>query len=266
MFPVLSEAARGERITVGQGYYEQVALPIGIALLILTGVGPLIAWRKASVAQLRAALRGAGGRGPGVDRARSLLLTDVGSNWAAAATVVAGVFVTACIAGEFWRGMQVRHALGGVSWPGALFSHGRAQPAPLRRLHRPPGHRRPVHRHRGLQGLRHRGRHRAARGPARHGRPATPWSTRARAASRARTRPVTSVRLGVYDGDHRHRDPHPRHRTSSRSTRPAPPTSPSTPGPSRDLYVVLEPAGGRRARPALGVRQSPGPVDLDRRA
>ena len=40
----------------------------------------------------------------------------------AAATVVAGVFVTACIVGEFWRGMKVRHALGGVSWPGSLFS------------------------------------------------------------------------------------------------------------------------------------------------
>ena len=40
MFPILSEAARGERITVGQGYYEQVATPIGIALLVLTGVGP----------------------------------------------------------------------------------------------------------------------------------------------------------------------------------------------------------------------------------
>ena len=48
MFPVLSEAARGEKITVGQGYYNQVAAPIGIALLMLTGVGPLIAWRKAS--------------------------------------------------------------------------------------------------------------------------------------------------------------------------------------------------------------------------
>ncbi|TKB75131.1 MAG: hypothetical protein E8D45_07925, partial [Nitrospira sp.] len=47
MFPVLSEAVRGEKITVGEGYYEQVALPIGVALLILTGVGPLVAWRKA---------------------------------------------------------------------------------------------------------------------------------------------------------------------------------------------------------------------------
>jgi cytochrome c-type biogenesis protein CcmF len=121
MFPVLSEAARGERITVGQGYYEQVAVPIGLALLILTGVGPLIAWRKASAAQLRRRFVV-----PVVVALASIvpiaLVTDLGSNWVAAATVVAGVFVTACILGEFWRGMRVRHALGGVSWPGSLFS------------------------------------------------------------------------------------------------------------------------------------------------
>jgi cytochrome c-type biogenesis protein CcmF len=121
MFPILSEAARGERITVGQGYYEQVALPIGIALLILTGVGPLIAWRKASVAQLRRRFTV-----PVAVAVASIaplaLLTHAGESWPALLTIVAGVFVTACIAGEFWRGTRVRHALGGVSWPGALFS------------------------------------------------------------------------------------------------------------------------------------------------
>ena len=36
--------------------------------------------------------------------------------------MIAGVFVAACIAGELWRGLRVRHALGGVSWPGAFLS------------------------------------------------------------------------------------------------------------------------------------------------
>ena len=119
MFPILSEAARGRRITVGQGYYEQVATPIAIALLVLTGVGPLIAWRKSSAAQLRRRFVV-----PLAVAAASIvplaLLTDMTSNWAASAVAVAGVFVVACITGEFWRGMRVRHALGGVSWPGAL--------------------------------------------------------------------------------------------------------------------------------------------------
>ncbi|WP_217923842.1 heme lyase CcmF/NrfE family subunit [Miltoncostaea oceani] len=121
VFPIISEALRGERITVGQGYFNQVALPIGIALLVLTGVGPLIAWRKSSPAQLRRRFVG-----PIVVAAVAavplLVLTDLRNSPAAAATIIAGVFVTACITGEFWRGMKVRHALGGVSWPGSLTS------------------------------------------------------------------------------------------------------------------------------------------------
>jgi cytochrome c-type biogenesis protein CcmF len=121
MFPILTEAARGERITVGQGYYDQVALPIGAALLVLTGIGPLIAWRKASPAQLRrrfvAPLAIAAAAALPL-----LLLTDLSESWTASLVVVAGVFVTACIGGEVWRGLRVRHALGGVSWPGAFAS------------------------------------------------------------------------------------------------------------------------------------------------
>jgi cytochrome c-type biogenesis protein CcmF len=121
MFPILSEAARGQRITVGQGYYDQVALPIGAALLVLTGVGPLIAWRKASPAQLRRRFAAPLGLA-GAAAAPLLLLTDLARSWTAALVVVAGVFVVACIGGEVWRGLRVRHALGGVSWPGALVS------------------------------------------------------------------------------------------------------------------------------------------------
>jgi cytochrome c-type biogenesis protein CcmF len=121
MFPILTEAARGQRITVGQGYYDQVALPIGAALLVLTGVGPLIAWRKASPAQLRRRFTT-----PLVIAAAAavplLALTDLSQSWPAALIVIAGVFVVACIGGEVWRGLRVRHALGGVSWPGALVS------------------------------------------------------------------------------------------------------------------------------------------------
>jgi cytochrome c-type biogenesis protein CcmF len=121
IFPILSEAVRGERITVGQGYYEQVALPIGLALLFLTGVGPLIPWRKASPAQLRRrflaplVVAGAGA-------VLLALLTPAWERWAAGLTFTLAIFVTACIVGEFWRGTQVRHALGGISWPGALIS------------------------------------------------------------------------------------------------------------------------------------------------
>ncbi len=48
MFPMISELVRGEKITVGPPFFNQVMVPIALALLVLTGICPLIAWRKAS--------------------------------------------------------------------------------------------------------------------------------------------------------------------------------------------------------------------------
>jgi cytochrome c-type biogenesis protein CcmF len=53
MFPTLSESVRGERLTVGPPFYNKWMLPIGLALLLLTGIGPLLAWRKSTVANLK---------------------------------------------------------------------------------------------------------------------------------------------------------------------------------------------------------------------
>ncbi|MBA3950103.1 MAG: heme lyase CcmF/NrfE family subunit, partial [Acidobacteria bacterium] len=53
MFPTLSEAVTGERITVGPPFFDQWMLPIGLMLLALTGIGPLMGWRKSSIANLR---------------------------------------------------------------------------------------------------------------------------------------------------------------------------------------------------------------------
>lgn len=48
VFPILSEWVTGEKITVSMPFFNAVNLPLGLALLILTGVCPLIAWRKSS--------------------------------------------------------------------------------------------------------------------------------------------------------------------------------------------------------------------------
>jgi cytochrome c-type biogenesis protein CcmF len=53
MFPTLSEATTGERITVGPPFFNKWMVPIGLVLLFLTGVGPLIAWRRATASHLR---------------------------------------------------------------------------------------------------------------------------------------------------------------------------------------------------------------------
>tara|TARA_A100001037_G_C15152527_1_gene640421 strand:+ start:1797 stop:3767 length:1971 start_codon:yes stop_codon:yes gene_type:complete len=48
IFPVISEAIRGEKITVGAPFFNQVNVPIGLILLFLTGVGPMLVWRRTS--------------------------------------------------------------------------------------------------------------------------------------------------------------------------------------------------------------------------
>ncbi len=51
-YPLLSEAFRGYKVMVGPSFYNQINVPLGIALLFLMGICPLIAWRKASVSHL----------------------------------------------------------------------------------------------------------------------------------------------------------------------------------------------------------------------
>ncbi len=53
LFPIISEAVRGIKITVGPPFFNQVNVPIALALLFLTAVCPLIAWRKASARNLQ---------------------------------------------------------------------------------------------------------------------------------------------------------------------------------------------------------------------
>ncbi len=55
LFPVISEAVTGEKISVDAPFFNRVNIPIAMFLLLLTGVGPLIAWRKSSVESLKRA-------------------------------------------------------------------------------------------------------------------------------------------------------------------------------------------------------------------
>ena len=53
LFPVISEYATGEKISLDKEWFNQLMIPIGLFLLILTGVGPLFAWRRTSTDSLR---------------------------------------------------------------------------------------------------------------------------------------------------------------------------------------------------------------------
>jgi len=105
MFPTLSEAVTGHRLTIATPFYNKWMAPVGLVLLFLTGVGPLLAWRKSTAANLRrqffwpvAAAVATGG-----------VLSAVGLRfWASGLCFALCAFVTATIAQEFWRGGAVR--------------------------------------------------------------------------------------------------------------------------------------------------------------
>ncbi len=105
MFPTLSEAVTGERLTMGPPFFNQWMAPVGLALLFLTGVGPLLAWRKSTFSSMRlqfqwpilAALLVGGGL-----RALGVSIWPAGLNFALCA------FVAVALLQEFWRGARVR--------------------------------------------------------------------------------------------------------------------------------------------------------------
>ena len=53
LFPVLSEWVQGTKVTVGPPFFNRVNIPVALLLLLLTAVGPLLAWRRTSVESLK---------------------------------------------------------------------------------------------------------------------------------------------------------------------------------------------------------------------
>jgi cytochrome c-type biogenesis protein CcmF len=117
LFPILSEAVRGSKITVGPPFFNRVNVPLGLLLLALTGIGPLIAWRKASAANLRrqfVAPLTAGGATLVV-----LLAAGVRDLYPVMTFTLAG-FVAGTVLQEFYRGIRARRRMHGESVPVAF--------------------------------------------------------------------------------------------------------------------------------------------------
>ena len=104
LFPVLSEWVQGSKISVGPPFFNKVTVPIALFLLLLTGVGPLLAWRKTSFDALRRnfAWPLGGGLVAGIV-AFIFGFRDVYSLMC----LILGVFVTLTISSEFYRGARV---------------------------------------------------------------------------------------------------------------------------------------------------------------
>jgi cytochrome c-type biogenesis protein CcmF len=112
LFPILSELVRGSKITVGPPFFNRVNIPLGLLLLGLTGIGPLIAWRKASAANLRRQFITP--VASGLVALAVLLILGVRDFYAVTALALAG-FVAGTVAQEFYRGIRARRRMHGES-------------------------------------------------------------------------------------------------------------------------------------------------------
>ena len=114
LFPILSELVRGSKITVGPPFFNRVNVPLGLLLLGLTGIGPLIAWRKASAANLKRQFIAP--VATGAITLAALLAAGVREFHALVALALAG-FVAGTIVQEFYRGVRARVRMHGESVP-----------------------------------------------------------------------------------------------------------------------------------------------------
>ena len=104
LFPILSEWVVGSKVSVGAPFFNKVNVPIAMFLLFLTGVGPLLAWRKTSLDALQRnfAWPLAGGLVTGI---AALILGF--RNFYALVCLILSVFVVLTIFAEFFRGARV---------------------------------------------------------------------------------------------------------------------------------------------------------------
>jgi cytochrome c-type biogenesis protein CcmF len=119
MFPVISEAVTGEKISVDAPFFNRINIPIGLALIFLTGVGPLIAWRRSSLESLKRAFLIPTIAG----LALIVLLAVLGAYEHPYALVSFGLcmFVTATVLIEFWKGASAIRAKNGIGFiPAAI--------------------------------------------------------------------------------------------------------------------------------------------------
>ncbi|MDP9492237.1 MAG: heme lyase CcmF/NrfE family subunit [Actinomycetota bacterium] len=120
IYPLVSEAVLGEAITVSQPYYNFFLRTFGLPLLLLMGIGPLIAWRRASLRSLgRTFLWPLAGA---VATGAVLLAAGAGTAPAGLIAYTFSAFVLGAIAFEFVRGTRARAALSGRSIAVSFFS------------------------------------------------------------------------------------------------------------------------------------------------
>jgi cytochrome c-type biogenesis protein CcmF len=120
VLPIVSQAVRGQAMTVGPPYYDFFLRAFGLPLLLLLGIGPLIAWRRASLRALARSLTWP--LAAALAAGALLLVGGAGSSPPGLVAYTFCVFVLAVIVLEFARGTRARKALGTGGWLNAFTS------------------------------------------------------------------------------------------------------------------------------------------------
>jgi cytochrome c-type biogenesis protein CcmF len=108
-FPLISEALTGTKVSVGPPAFRPFIVPLALVLVLLSGIGPLIAWRRVTAANLRRnfTLPVAAGL---VTLVVLLLVGGVSERPFALTMFCLGTFVIVSVGQEFWRGVRARRA------------------------------------------------------------------------------------------------------------------------------------------------------------
>ncbi|MEO5589748.1 MAG: heme lyase CcmF/NrfE family subunit, partial [Gemmatimonadaceae bacterium] len=110
LFPIITEAVRNEKITVGPPFFNTVNIPLGLTLLLLMGIGPLIAWRRASLGNLQRQFTGP--TIAGLTTGFVLIILGMREFAAILAYTFAG-FVAMTVTQEFYKGIGARQRMYG---------------------------------------------------------------------------------------------------------------------------------------------------------
>ncbi len=119
-FPLISEALSGEEASVGPPWFNRYITPLALILVLLSGIGPLIAWRRATAANLRRNFVLPVGAG----LLTVVVLVALGVTGSVPALLMFGfaAFVLGAVGQELWRGVGARRAMSRDSVPAALFA------------------------------------------------------------------------------------------------------------------------------------------------
>ena len=150
-FPLISELFTGNKTSLAAPWFDHYTTPLAILLVLFTGIGPLLAWRRVSWASARRVFRvplAVAARGPG--RPWRCSPTPPTSPGRFALFVFAAFAIAGLRPGVLATAPRRAARLSGGSIAGGAGRGRLPQPAPLRRLHRPHRHRRAADRDRRL--------------------------------------------------------------------------------------------------------------------